>query len=89
MKVLQMAVFIHPTHRALARITYMNSNIKGELIIGEAELALIMPLLMDNLNIVQQVDGIKEATLAAHCTGNMDLAQHFTDKLIEWEAQLK
>lgn len=84
-----MAVFIHPTHRALARITYMCSNTKGELIIGEAELALIMPLLMDNLNIVQQVDGIKEATYTAHCLGNMDLEQHFTDKLSEWEEQLK
>lgn len=84
-----MAVFIHPTHRALARITYMNSNSKGELIIGEPELKLIMPLLMDNLNIVQQVDGIKEASFAAHRSGNMDLAQHFTDKLTEWEDQLK
>ncbi|MEK3718907.1 DUF7667 family protein [Paenibacillus sp. FSL R7-0333] len=84
-----MAVFIHPTHRALARITYMASNIKGELILGEPELALIMPLLMDNLNIVQQVDGIKEATFAAHRAGNMDLEQHFTNKLTEWEEQLK
>ncbi|MFD5020033.1 hypothetical protein ACFWMP_14115 [Paenibacillus sp. NPDC058367] len=82
-----MGIVIHQSHRQLAAIAFLNINKKGELILGVPELKLIMPLLLDNLNLVQEIDGIKEASYAAQCTGNMDLVQHFCEKLEELEAQ--
>lgn len=79
---------LHKSHRKLALITFMNLNKKGELILGTSELKLIMPLLMENLKLVQEIDGLKEASFAAQCNGQMDLVQYFCEKLEELETQL-
>ncbi|MEK3770090.1 hypothetical protein MKY14_16180 [Paenibacillus sp. FSL R5-0887] len=83
-----MPITIHPAHRQLATITWMNVNEDGDLVMGMSELRLIMPLLRDNLLLVMEIDGLKEAGYAAQLSGNMDLLQYFVEKLDEMEAQL-
>lgn len=82
-----MAVAIHPVHRQLALITLMNTDKKGNLIIGYAELKLILPLLKANLELVYKIDGLKEIAFAAQCNDQMDLVQHICEQLDELEAQ--
>ncbi|GIO39268.1 hypothetical protein J41TS12_41290 [Paenibacillus antibioticophila] len=44
-------------------------------------------MLRRNMELVQEVDGYKEAAYAGQVIGNMDLVQHFAAKLDEMEAK--
>lgn len=79
---------IHPVHRKLAIIAYMNSNVKGEIVLDKAAIKLLKPLLMENLQLIQQHDGYKEAAYMAQVNGHMDLVQHFCERLDEMEAEM-
>ncbi|WP_433581562.1 DUF7667 family protein [Paenibacillus amylolyticus] len=83
-----MSIAIHIVHRELARITMINMDKQGNLIIGEPELRLILPLLKQNLALVYEIDGLKEIAYAAQKLDQMDLVQHVCEKLDELEAQL-
>lgn len=83
-----MSIAIHKIHRALAQITMMNTDKQGNLVIGLPELALILPLLKQNLELVYEIDGLKEIAFAAQSLDQMDLVQHACQRLDELEAQL-
>ncbi|MEO2212153.1 hypothetical protein ABGV40_15020 [Paenibacillus amylolyticus] len=83
-----MSIAIHKIHRALAQITMMNTDKQGNLVIGLPELALILPLLKQNLAFVYEIDGLKEIAFAAQTLDQMDLVQHVCERLDELEAQL-
>ncbi|CAH1058818.1 DUF7667 family protein [Paenibacillus pseudetheri] len=77
-------IAIHPAHRKLADLYHQFE--KGTFTrIQQAE---VVSFLKQNAEMVEQIDGLKEAAYAAQCIGNMDLVQHFTEKLEELEVQL-
>lgn len=83
-----MSIAIHPVHRELAKITFMNTDKEENLIIGLPELKLLLPLLKQNLELVYEIDGLKEIAFAAQTLDQMDLVQHACERLDELEAQL-
>ena len=83
-----MSIAIHNVHRELAKITFMNTDKEGNLIIGLPELKLLLPLLKKNLELVYEIDGLKEIALAGQSLNQMDLVQHVCERLDELEAQL-
>lgn len=82
-----MAVMIHNVHRQLAEITMMNLDKKGNLIIGTPELRLILPLLVANLELVCEIDGLKEIAFTGQMLDQMDLVLHACERLDELEVQ--
>lgn len=83
-----MSIAIHNVHRELAKIAFMNTDKEGNLIIGLPELKLLLPLLKENLELVYEIDGLKEIAFAAQTLDQMDLVQHVCERLDELEAQL-
>ncbi|CAI6024165.1 hypothetical protein PAECIP112173_00372 [Paenibacillus sp. JJ-100] len=83
-----MSIAIHKIHRAMAQITMMNTDKQGNLILGELELKLIFGLLRKNLELVYEIDGLKEIAFAAQSLNQMDLVQHVCARLDELEVQL-
>ncbi|MGF6356739.1 hypothetical protein ABIE27_004663 [Paenibacillus sp. 4624] len=83
-----MSIAIHKIHRTMAQITMMNTDKQGNLILGELELKLIFGLLRRNLELVYEIDGLKEIAFAAQTLDQMDLVQHVCERLDELEAQL-
>lgn len=77
-------ISIHPTHRRLAELylQYMAGTLQD---IQAAELLHFLKL---NAELVQQIDGLKEAAYAAQCAGNMDLVMHFCELIDEMEAAI-
>lgn len=82
-----MAVMIHNVHRKLAQCTLFSMDTEGNIKMGLAELKLIMPLLRENLELVQKTDGLKNIALEAQATGDMEWVQEITMQLEEMEAQ--
>jgi len=76
---------IHPAHRRLAEITAMCQDKNGNLIMGAVELRYIMPLLKENLDLVWQVDELKNLALEAQAAGDMEWVLEITAKLEELE----
>lgn len=83
-----MSIAIHKIHRAMAQITMMNTDKQGNLVLGELELKLIFGLLRRNLELVYEIDGLKEIAFAAQMLDQMDLVQHVCQRLDELEVQL-
>ncbi|WP_055108939.1 DUF7667 family protein [Paenibacillus ihumii] len=78
-----MAIMVHPVHRRVAELTI--KMLKGGL--NPFEASEMMHCLRANADLVQKIDGYKEAAYAAQCIGNDDLLQHFCMKLDEMEAK--
>lgn len=78
-----MAIMILPVHRRLAELHLIIK--KRQLTVLEA--ADLMHCMQVNAKLVQEIDGFKEAAYAAQCNDQMDLVQHFSQKLDEMEAQ--
>jgi len=83
-----MSIAIHKIHRAMAQVTMMNTDKQGNLILSELELKIIFALLKKNLELVYEIDGLKEIAFAAQSLDQMDLVQHVCERLDELEAQL-
>ncbi|WP_413373250.1 hypothetical protein [Paenibacillus taichungensis] len=83
-----MSIAIHKVHRAMAQITMVNTDKQGNLILSELELKIIFALLKKNLELVYEIDGLKEIAFAAQKNNQMDLVQHVCERLDELEAQL-
>jgi len=79
---------IHSIHRKLALIAYMSMDRDGNMIIGEPELRLIMPLLRANLDLVRRIDELKELAYTAQVAGDMAWVQEVCQKIDEMEAKL-
>lgn len=77
-------IAIHPTHRRLAEL-YRQYRAGTFTPLQAAELLHFLKL---NAEIVQEIDGLKEAAYAAQRAGCMDLVQHFCSRLDELEATL-
>ncbi|OKP97756.1 hypothetical protein [Paenibacillus sp. P46E] len=77
-------ITIHNTHRRLAELylQYMAGTLQD---IQAAELLHFLKL---NAQLVQDIDGLKEAAYAAQCAGHMDLVMHFCELIDEMEAAL-
>lgn len=58
-------VSIPQVNRDLAKITHMSMGRDGKIVIGEAELKLIAPLLIQNLDLVQRFDELSELSHVA------------------------
>ncbi|MEN1985233.1 DUF7667 family protein [Paenibacillus hubeiensis] len=82
-----MAVMIHNVHRELAKIVQMITDKNGNLIVGQPELALILPLLKQNYELVYEIDGLKEIAFTGQMLDQMDLVQHVCERLEELEVQ--
>ncbi|MEK5005564.1 MULTISPECIES: DUF7667 family protein [unclassified Paenibacillus] len=78
-----MAIFIHSTHRVLAHL--YRQFAAGTL--SPLQGPELVKALRDNAELVQKIDGLKEAAYAAECIKNKDLVRYFCDKLYEMEAQ--
>lgn len=78
-----MAIMIHPVHRRMTELTAKMQ--RGDFSIFEA--TEMMHCLRVNAELVQKIDGYKEAAYAAQCNDQMDLVMHFTEKLDEMEAK--
>lgn len=80
-------LIIHPIHRKLAEIVFMNIDRQGDLIIGNAELRLILQLLRQNLFLVRRLDELKQLAYVAHCAGDMDWEQDICQQIDELEVK--
>lgn len=80
-----MAVMIHPIHRQLATIAALNMDRKGNLVLGMPEIKLIMGLMRRNLDLVLEVEGLKELAFQAHLIGDMEWEQDLCQRLEEIE----
>ncbi|WP_339271473.1 hypothetical protein NYE54_08285 [Paenibacillus sp. FSL K6-1330] len=78
-----MAFIIHPVHRRMTELSIILNNRK----LTSSEQLELVHCLKVNADLVQQTEGYKEAAYAAHTAGNMDLVQHFSEKLDEMEAK--
>ncbi|WP_339314681.1 hypothetical protein [Paenibacillus sp. FSL M7-0896] len=81
-------VAIHKIHRQLAFYTLMCTDVKGNMIIGEAEMKLIMPLLKDNLLLVFNNDSLKALSFMAYEMGDTEWHMDICEKLDALEASL-
>lgn len=81
-------VGIHKIHRQLAFIALMCTDTKGNMIIGEPELKLIMPLLKENLMLVFQNDSLKVLSYMAYEMGDDNWQMDICEKLDALEASL-
>lgn len=79
---------LHPVHRELAKIVHMNLDLKGDLIIGNIELQLILKLLRKNYNLVYKLDALKEIALHAYEMGDMEWEHELCRQIEELETQL-
>lgn len=83
-----MAVIIHPVHRKLAQLVQMIiDHGSGELRVSSIEIRFLLPLLMDNLKLVQETDMLKNLALEAQTAGDMEWVQEITMRLDEMEAK--
>ncbi|WP_256846881.1 hypothetical protein [Paenibacillus sp. Pae108] len=78
---------IHPVHRKLAEIVFMNTDKNGNLVLGNAELQLIRKELRKNMELVYRTDALKELSFIAYLMGDMDWVQEIEKELEEIEAQ--
>ncbi|WP_212942363.1 DUF7667 family protein [Paenibacillus antibioticophila] len=78
-----MAIMVHPVHRNLAHL--YQQILAGTL--SPLQVPEFLMMLRRNMELVQEVDGYKEAAYAGQVIGNMDLVQHFAAKLDEMEAK--
>lgn len=63
---------IHPSHRKLAEITFLNLDKKGNLIIDELTLRVLAPYLMQNLEIIRTLDELSNLSMVAYTVGDME-----------------
>ena len=82
-------IAIHPIHRKLALIAYMSMDRDGNMIIGEPELRLIMPLLRANLDLVRRIDELKELAYTAQVVGDMEWVQEICQRIDELEVLMQ
>lgn len=78
-----MAVIVHPVHRKLAKL-YLKMKSRTLTLYDISELS---HLFEKNAELVQEIDGYKEAAYTAQCSDQMDLVEHFSSKLDEMEAK--
>lgn len=81
-------VGIHKIHRQLAFIASMCMDTKGNMIVGEPELKLILPLLKENLMLVFQNDSLKVLSYMAYEMGDDNWQMDICEKLEALEASL-
>lgn len=79
---------IHPVHRRLAEIAYMSTDKHGTMKIGWPEMQLIMPLLRQNMLLVQKLDELKQLAFVAHCSGDFEWEQEICRKIDELEVEM-
>lgn len=63
---------IHTIHRNLAKITFLNLDKKGNLIIDDVVLRVLTPLLMQNLEIVRTLDELSHLSMVAYAAGDTE-----------------
>jgi len=63
---------IHPSHRKLAEVTFLNMDKKGNLIIDELTLRVLAPYLMQNLEIIRTLDELSNLSMVAYTAGDSD-----------------
>ena len=83
-----MTVGIHPVHRKLAEIAHMCTDKQGNMVMGLAELRLMMPLLRQNMLLVQKLDELKQLAYAAQIGGDMVWVQEICRKIDQLEASM-
>jgi len=62
---------IHPLHRRMAEILYMSTS-SGETLIGDVEIKLLLPLLHQNMRLIQQLDNLKQLSFIAYMANDFD-----------------
>lgn len=82
-------VGIHPIHRKLAVIWEMNTDIKGNTVIGVAQMQQIIPLLRQNYELVRQLDELKQLSFVAYEMGDHDWLQDIAAKIEALEEKME
>ncbi len=81
-------IAISPIHRKLAEVIHMSTDINGNTYLGHAELMLLIPLLRQNLALVQQLDSLKQLAFVAYEAGDFDWMHDLCSQMDELEAQM-
>lgn len=84
-----MVIGIHPLHRKLAEIWEMNTDIKGNTLIGGAQMQQIIPLLKRNYQFIRQLDELKQLSFVAYSMGDHDWVQDISAKIDELESAME
>ncbi|OXL83144.1 hypothetical protein BCV73_08685 [Paenibacillus sp. SSG-1] len=63
---------IHPSHRKLAEITFLNLDKNGKLKIDETFMRVVVPYLMQNYMIIRRLDELKHLSQVVYEQGDMD-----------------
>lgn len=80
---------IHSIHRKLAVIWEMNTDIKGNTVIGAPQMQQIIPLLKRNYELVRQLDELKQLSFIAYEMGDMVWQQDIVAKIDRLEQELE
>jgi hypothetical protein len=83
-----MAIGIHPVHRRLAELAIKAKKTGSTFSLTPSDWIDLIHCLQVNATLVQKVDGYKEAAYTAQCNDQMDLVQHFVEKLEQLEIEL-
>lgn len=82
-------VGIHPLHRKLAQIWEMNTDVKGNTLIGAAEMQQIIPLLKQNYELIRRLDELKQLSFVAYEMGDHDWLMSISAKIEVLEQELE
>jgi len=80
---------IHPLHRKLATIWEMNTDIKGNTVIGLAQIQQIIPLLRQNYELVRQLDELKQLSFLAYEIGDKAWLMELCGKIDKLEEAME
>jgi len=72
---------IHSIHRKLAVIWEMNTDIKGNTVIGAPQMQQIIPLLRQNYELVRKLDELKQLSFLAYEMGDHDWLMDLSAKI--------
>jgi len=86
MKVREFA--IHPSHRKLAELTFLNLDKNGKLRIDETTIQTIVPYLMQNYMIIRRLDELKNLSQLVYETGDTEWHQRICGAIEMFEDDL-
>jgi hypothetical protein len=81
-------VGIHKLHRQLAFITLMCMDKQENMIVGEPELRLILPLLKENMMLVFKNDSLKALSYMAYEIGDDNWQMDICSRIDELEGSM-
>ncbi|SDD28689.1 hypothetical protein SAMN02799630_02833 [Paenibacillus sp. UNCCL117] len=79
---------IHPVHRKLAEFAQMNLQKDGSIVLDVHDRVVLLRLLKQNLELVQELDGLKQLAHQLHLIGEMEWHQEVRSRIEEIETKM-